>query len=124
MTPIFKKNIKDDYPEIKKNVPEFVKYVEHKFIRNLIISLIICFIIALIGFCIRNKYPDIVPAGSIFLGIIGALIWGFGSLRTSRRIIVLSMARIGYSKSLADDFLDSNLLTFIGVFMVILSLII
>ena len=116
--------MKDEYEDIKKNVPEFVKYVEDKYKKNLIIIILVwSFSGVLLLFTYLLYKPTLQNLSYIYL-TFGSYFWAIGSLKTPRSIIPLSMARVGYSKPLAEEFLRTSKEVSIGIWLILLSIII
>ena len=59
---------------------------------------------------------------SYIYALLGSFFWAAGALKNPKSIVPLSMARISYSKPLADEFLRTSKEVSIGIWLIILSI--
>ena len=59
---------------------------------------------------------------AILYSLIGSFFWAIGTIKTPKYIIPLSMARIGYSKPLANEYLKTSKEVSIGIWLIVLSI--
>ncbi len=112
----------EEYEEIKKNNPEFVEYVERKYKNSLVIIVISWIFSLIIMFSIYFLYKPALQNLSYIYALLGSFFWAAGSLKNPKSIVPLSMARVGYSKPLADEFLRTSKEVSIGIVLILLSL--
>ena len=118
------KNISNDseYEEIRKKVPDFVNYVENGYKHNLNI-IYASWIFSLILFVlIWVSAKSSLQILAILYSLIGSFFWAIGTIKTPKYIIPLSMARIGYSKPLANEYLKTSKEVSIGIWLIVLSI--
>ena len=113
-----------EYEEIKRNNPEFVEYVEKKHKKDLTIIFSFWVLSLIIIRLIYILYKPALQNLLYIYALLGSFSWAVGAIKTPKSIVPLSMARVGYSKPLADEFLKTSKEVSIGIWLILLSIII
>lgn len=113
-----------EFDDIKKKCPGFVKYVGDKVEEDTIVVCLVWVITIIIFVFFIRFLREFLPHLGIAYGIIGAYFLARGFLKSYKLIVCLSMARIGYSKPLANEYLKDRKNVAYGIMLVIFSLLI
>lgn len=112
-----------EFNQVKNDVPDFVSYVKKEYEDIVFRFLRIFLLILLINIDLIFFFPRYISSVSYIFALIGAYFVSIGAIKTVPQVVVLSMARIGYSKPLAHDLMRNSYLVAKGVLFVIFSLI-
>lgn len=114
----------NEFDDIKKKRLAFVEYVKRRYKKDTEVGtmFLMAFIFSYILFAIylESWLPHL---GIIYL-MIGSFLLSKGFIKSSKMIICLSIGGERYSKSLANEYLRDRKNVFIGIILIIFSIII
>ena len=114
----------NEYEELRKKLPDFVDYIEKKYKNDLLIVGVVWVVSLAIVILAMSflKLKSQIQLLAILYSLIGSTFWAIGAFKTPRLIVPLSVSRIGYNKSVADEYLKTSKEVGIGIFLILLSI--
>lgn len=112
------------YSDIKTKFPDFVTHVDNlnkKIFSKVIILSIIFVICAIATFFI---FPSLLFILSITYSLFGALFVAMGATKSTKEVVLLSVARWGYNEDLAKEFCNNGYHNAIGLVLIVISAVI
>ncbi|NPE26699.1 hypothetical protein HNV12_01705 [Methanococcoides sp. SA1] len=110
-----------EWDDVSKKFPEFINYVEDEvYILKLKLYIWICLLLMILSISILFG-KSFCTLMSIIYTIGGACFISMGTIKNIKEVVLLSVARWGYSKPLAKEFSKNGYCNAVGLIMIVLS---